>query len=205
MCVEVYIEELSNQRHELQWLSLYCLSVLNFSFIAGSTKMDLGPLDILPFPASWVWSIFFRGHRRDILGGKLSAVFQCATSTDSWSACGFSSPQGLPWKHSGTGFCSIWLCGSFHWAPFLQKGRLLQPSARSCSTGSLLASSSCNTLASRTHEPATVPGYPWGFDSRHFSIQSFSKCPGGQISSKFCKNSTPAASQPFSELWTCLL
>lgn len=52
MCVEVYIEEPSNQRHGLQWLSFYCLSVLNLSFTEGSTKMGLGPLDILPFPAS---------------------------------------------------------------------------------------------------------------------------------------------------------
>lgn len=204
MCVKVCIEELSNQRQRVQWLSLYCLSVLNLSFTVGSTKMDLGPFDILPFPDSWVWSIFFRGHRRDIPGGKLSVAFQCASSTDSWSASPAPGPAMEAWW--------AWLlqhltAGQLPWSPVSAKeaasaAQREVPAAQAA----CLASSSCNTLASRTQEPATVPGWPLGFcDSRHFSIQSFPKCPVGQISSKFCKNNTPAAFLPFSALWLCLL
>lgn len=141
MCVDMCMEELSNQRSGLQQLPLYHLSVLNLSFIACSIKMDTGPLNIFPFAAGQLLTTFSKGPWRDTRGGKrFPSWFQCASSTDSCSAHGFSSTQLLPCEHSGSGCSSTWLCNtySFHSAQFLQHKWLLQPSSRLLQHGLLL-------------------------------------------------------------------
>lgn len=129
MCIEVCREELSNQRQGLQWLPLYCLSVLNSSFIAGSTKMDLGPLDILPFQLAECEAFSLEDTEETSQG-------------ESCPSCSSVLAQLTPEVHVASAVPGLaleaqwdWLlqhltAGSFHRAPFLQKRQLLQPSAR---------------------------------------------------------------------------